>query len=64
MSATELERAVVEVLIEEEPLQRRTAELGEEISSDYEGRDLLLVGVLKGAVFFIADLMRALTIPC
>ena len=42
----------------------RIAELGEEISADYAGRDLLLVGVLKGAVFFMADLMRRLTIPC
>jgi hypoxanthine phosphoribosyltransferase len=56
--------AVGEVLIEEEPLQARIAELGAEISGEYEGRDLLLVGVLKGAVFFMADLMRELTIPC
>jgi hypoxanthine phosphoribosyltransferase len=56
--------AVGEVLIEEEPLQARIAELGAEISREYEGRDLLLVGVLKGAVFFMADLMRELTIPC
>ena len=64
MSATELERAVTEVLIEPEELRRRVAELGEEISADYRDRDLLLVGVLKGAVFFMADLMRHLTIPC
>jgi hypoxanthine phosphoribosyltransferase len=64
MSATELERAVTEILIDEETLQRRIAELGEEISADYAGRDLLLVGVLKGAVFFMSDLMRRLTIPC
>jgi hypoxanthine phosphoribosyltransferase len=56
--------AVGEILIEEEPLQARIAELGAEISSEYEGRDLLLVGVLKGAVFFMADLMRELSIPC
>jgi hypoxanthine phosphoribosyltransferase len=56
--------AVGEVLIEEEPLQARIRELGAEISQEYEGRDLLLVGVLKGAVFFMADLMRELTIPC
>ncbi len=56
--------AVGEVLIEEEPLQARIAELGAEISSEYDGRDLLLVGVLKGAVFFMADLMRELSIPC
>jgi len=64
MSAAELERAVTEVLIDRDALQRRIRELGEEISSDYTGRDLLLVGVLKGAVFFMADLMRNLTIPC
>jgi hypoxanthine phosphoribosyltransferase len=56
--------AVGEVLIEQEPLQARIAELGQEISREYDGRDLLLVGVLKGAVFFMADLMRELTIPC
>ena len=64
MSQTELERAVSEVLVDEESLRARVQELGEEISSDYEGRDLLLVGVLKGAVFFMADLMRALTVSC
>ena len=64
MSATELERAVTDILIDQEALQRRIAELGEEISADYAGRDLLLVGVLKGAVFFMADLMRGLSIPC
>ena len=61
---TELERGVAEVLVEEEALRARVHELGEEISADYEGRDLLLVGVLKGAVFFMADLMRQLTVPC
>jgi hypoxanthine phosphoribosyltransferase len=61
---TELEAAVGEVLIEEGDLQRRIAELGRELSADYAGRDLLLVGVLKGAVFFMADLMRHITVPC
>ena len=56
--------AVGEILIEEGPLQARIGELGAEVSREYEGRDLLLVGVLKGAVFFMADLMRELTIPC
>jgi len=64
LSAAELQRAVGEVLIDEQTLQGRIAELGQELSSDYEGRELLLVGVLKGAVFFLADLMRHLTIPC
>ena len=61
---TELERGVGEVLIDEERLQARIHELGAEISSDYAGRELLLVGVLKGAVFFMADLMRSITVPC
>ena len=64
MSQAELERGVAEVLIEEDRLRSRVVELGEEISADYAGRDLLLIGVLKGAVFFMADLMRTLTIPC
>jgi hypoxanthine phosphoribosyltransferase len=53
-----------EVLVSSEDLARRVQELGVEISRDYEGRDLVLVGVLKGAVLFLADLMRHLTVPC
>ena len=64
MSQTELERAVGEILIDEETLSARIAELGTEVSADYQGRDLLLIGVLKGAVFFMADLMRHLTVQC
>jgi hypoxanthine phosphoribosyltransferase len=55
---------VTDVLIDEASLQERIAALGEEISADYADRDLLLIGVLKGAVFFMSDLMRHLTIPC
>ena len=61
---TELEQAVGEILIDEVTLAARVAELGAEVSEDYQGRDLLLIGVLKGAVFFMADLMRLLTVPC
>jgi hypoxanthine phosphoribosyltransferase len=64
VSQTELERAVVEVLVDEQTLRARVEELGEEISRDYAGREPLLIGVLKGAVFFMADLMRELTVPC
>jgi hypoxanthine phosphoribosyltransferase len=64
VSQTELEAAVGEILIDRETLAARVAELGAEVSVDYEGRDLLLIGVLKGAVFFMADLMRHLTVPC
>ena len=55
---------VGEVLIDEAGLRQRIEELGEEISADYDGREVLLVGVLKGAVFFMADLMRQLSLPC
>ena len=53
-----------EVLVPAEDLQRRVRGLAAEISRDYEGRDLMLVGVLKGAVFFLSDLMRQLEVPC
>jgi hypoxanthine phosphoribosyltransferase len=52
------------VLVSQEDLERRVSELGVEISRDYAGKDLFLVGVLKGAVFFLSDLMRALDVPC
>ena len=61
---SELERAVGEILIDADTLQGRIRELGEEINVDYQGRELLLLGVLKGAVFFMADLMRVITVPC
>ncbi len=64
MTQAELERGVEEVLIDEVQLQARIAELGDEISEDYAGRELLLIGILKGAVFFMADLMRRLRVPC
>jgi hypoxanthine phosphoribosyltransferase len=53
-----------ETLVEAQALQRRVRELGAEVSRDYAGRDLLLVCVLKGAVFFAADLMRHIEVPC
>jgi len=53
-----------EILVQADELQHRIKEMAEEISRDYKGRDLLLIGVLKGAVFFLADLMRHLDVPC
>jgi hypoxanthine phosphoribosyltransferase len=44
-------------------IQKRVAELGEQISRDYKGKDLLLVGVMKGAFIFLADLARAIRLP-
>jgi len=54
---------VAEILITEEELQARVAELGKAISDDYRGKDLLLVCILRGAVVFLSDLMRHITIP-
>ena len=56
--------SVGEVLITEEALQARITEIAAEVNRDYEGRELLVIGVLKGAVFFIADLVRQLHVPC
>ena len=53
-----------EVLVSAEDLQRRVGELGSEITRDYVGRELLLICVLKGAVLFLSDLMRAIEVPC
>lgn len=59
-----LHKDLERILLDEETLARRVAELAAEISRDYAGRDLLVVGVLKGAVVFLSDLIRALDIPC
>jgi hypoxanthine phosphoribosyltransferase len=53
-----------EILVQADELQHRIKEMADEVSRDYKGRDLLLIGVLKGAVFFLSDLMRQLDIPC
>ncbi len=53
-----------EIIVESDDLQRRVRELAAEVSGDYAGKDLLLIGVLKGAIFFLADFMRALEIEC
>jgi hypoxanthine phosphoribosyltransferase len=58
------EPVIEEIMVQADDLKRRVRELGEEISKDYEGRELLLVCVLKGAVFFLADLMRQISSPC
>jgi hypoxanthine phosphoribosyltransferase len=53
-----------EVLVQADELQHRVRALGREISRDYVDRDLILIGVLKGAVFFLSDLMREIDVPC
>lgn len=57
------ERDIVEVLVSEEQLAQRIAELGEQITNDYRGKRLLLLGVLKGAVLFLVDLARQIRLP-
>ncbi len=52
------------VLITEEELKNIVSDLGKKISEDYKDKDLLLVSVLKGSVIFMADLMRAISVPC
>ena len=57
-SADARERDIERILITEQQIQDKLRELGEQITRDYEGRELLLLGVLKGAFIFLADLMR------
>jgi hypoxanthine phosphoribosyltransferase len=54
---------ISQVLFSEEEIQTRITEIGKEISAEYPGMNPLLVGVLKGVLFFMADLLRAITIP-
>ena len=55
---------VGEVLVTEDELARRVRGLGEQISAEYDGDPLMLIGILKGAIFFLADLMRHLSVSC
>ncbi len=54
---------IKEVLVSEEDIKKRVAELGKEISEVYRGKELILVGILKGAVIFLSDLSRAIDMP-
>ena len=56
--------AIGEIIVQADDLRHRVAELGAEVSRDYAGKDLVLIGVLKGAIFFLSDLMRAIDVPC
>ena len=59
-----MDPAIGEILVQQDELAHRVKALGEQISAEYEGRTLLLVGVLKGAFFFLSDLMRELDVAC
>ncbi|MDU4961248.1 MAG: hypoxanthine phosphoribosyltransferase [Sporomusaceae bacterium] len=54
---------IKEILIDKDQLAERVRELGEEISADYAGKEILMIGVLRGAVVFMADLARAISLP-
>ena len=58
-----MEQDVLRTLLSEEQLKQRVAELGRQLTEEYRGKDLLLVTVLKGAVVFLADLMRCIDVP-
>ena len=64
MISKEMTDDIKEVLISEEELKAIVERLGKQISEDYKDKDLLMVSVLKGSVIFMADLMRAVTVPC
>lgn len=59
-----MDQDIDHILVSGEQLKAKVTELGAQISRDYQGKDLLLVSILKGSVVFMADLMRAITIPC
>lgn len=63
MSTLDYHRFMEEILIPEEQLQTRIRELGTEISHDYQGKDLFLICILRGAVMFLTDLMRSISVP-
>ncbi len=58
-----MNKDIREILISEEALKAKIAELGTKITEDYKGKELLLVCVLKGAVIFVSDLMRKIDLP-
>ena len=58
-----LEKEKVEVYISEEAIRQKVAELGERITEDYRGKDLFVIGVLRGAIFFAVDLVRQIDLP-
>ena len=59
-----MENDILKVLISEEELHSRIAQLGEEITRDYAGTDPVILGVLKGVVVFYADMIRQIRVPC
>lgn len=54
---------IKEILVTEEEIQKKVKELGEQITRDYQGKNLMLVGILKGAVMFLSDLAKNIRMP-
>ena len=63
-SVEEYNKKIKRVIISEEEIKEAIAKAGREISDSYDGRPILLVSILKGAFVFMADLCRAITVPC
>ena len=61
---TQLDGDIKEFLYTEEQIAAKVQEIGKKVSEDYDGKDLVLVGILKGSIPFMADLIRKVTIPC
>lgn len=59
-----MEQDILRTLISEEQLHQKVAQIGKQVSADYQDKNLLMVSVLKGSVVFMADLMREISIPC
>ncbi len=64
MSIEQFQKRIKRVLITEDEIREKIKEVGKEISDSYDGRPILLVSILKGAYVFMADLSRAITVPC
>ena len=62
--ATAMEQDIKRVLVSEEQIREKVAELGAKISADYGDKKLLVLGVLKGSFVFMADLVRQISVPC
>lgn len=63
MTANTMVNDIEKVLLSEDEIRRRILELGEQITVDYAGKEILMIGVLRGAVVFMADLARAVNVP-
>lgn len=59
-----MEKDIQQVLITQEQIRQRIAELGEQISAEYAGKNPLVIGVLKGVVVFFSDMIRQIKVPC